>query len=186
MEKETLVVNLYGGPGTGKSTICAQLFSMLKWRGTNCEMALEFAKDKVWEESFKVLDNQIYIFGKQLHKIHRLNGKVDCIITDAPILMSLIYDESGSKPFKDLVLEQHKKMNTVDFFLKRHKPFNPAGRVQGEDKAKSLDTKISMMLMDNAIPHHKIDALEENVHEIYDEIITHLYPTEYINAVRNA
>jgi len=65
MEKETLIVNLFGGPGTGKSTLCADLFAKLKWRHTNCEMALEFAKDKVWEESFKVLDNQIYIFGQR-------------------------------------------------------------------------------------------------------------------------
>ena len=46
-----LVINLFGGPGCGKSTIAALLFGKLKQNGINCEMALEYAKDKVWEES---------------------------------------------------------------------------------------------------------------------------------------
>jgi hypothetical protein len=46
MEK-TILVNLYAGPGTGKSTMAANVFSELKWMGVNCELALEFAKTKV-------------------------------------------------------------------------------------------------------------------------------------------
>lgn len=66
------VINLFAGPGSGKSTTCAGVFSKLKLAGVNCEMALEYAKDKVWEQSFHTLDNQIYIFGKQLHRLWRL------------------------------------------------------------------------------------------------------------------
>lgn len=57
------VVNLFAEPGTGKSTAAAQIFSELKWQGFSCELVTEFAKEKVWEESYKVLDDQIYIFG---------------------------------------------------------------------------------------------------------------------------
>ena len=45
--KHTIVVNLIGGPGSGKSTTAAGLFYNLKKLGINCEMALEYAKDKV-------------------------------------------------------------------------------------------------------------------------------------------
>jgi len=34
----TLVVNLYGGPGTGKSTTAAATFAELKMAGINCEL----------------------------------------------------------------------------------------------------------------------------------------------------
>ncbi len=65
-KKSALIVNLFGGPGAGKSTMAAGLFSELKWRGINCELATEYAKEKVWEESYAIFENQIYIFGKQL------------------------------------------------------------------------------------------------------------------------
>lgn len=49
--KNTLIVNLYGGPGTGKSTGAAYIFSKLKMDGIDAEYVTEFAKDKVWEGS---------------------------------------------------------------------------------------------------------------------------------------
>ena len=62
--KNTIVVNLFGGPGSGKSTFMANLFYHLKCRGVEVEMAPEFAKDLVWEERVQYFDEQIYIFAK--------------------------------------------------------------------------------------------------------------------------
>lgn len=42
----TLVVNLFGGPGSGKSTGAAYVFARLKMLGYNAELVTEFAKDK--------------------------------------------------------------------------------------------------------------------------------------------
>lgn len=144
--KKPLVINLYAGPGTGKSSTAADIFSTLKWDGINCEMALEFAKEKVWEESIKVLDDQIYIFAKQLHKMRRLIGKVDVIITDSPLLFSIMYDVTENEHLRNLVLDVYKEFNNFDILLRREKPFEQAGRLQNEEKARELDAKIETIL----------------------------------------
>lgn len=148
-----IVVNLYAGPGSGKSTTCAGVFSKLKLAGVNCEMALEYAKDKVWESSFKVLDNQIYVFGKQLHRLWRLKDQVDVIITDSPLLMSILYDSSKNENFKNLILDQYNSFNNLNYFIQRNDEYNPKGRMQTLKEAKELDAGLSDILHNLHITH---------------------------------
>lgn len=64
-----IVVNFFGGPGAGKSTTSAHLFSLLKMSEINCELVTEFAKDLTWSESVKMLGFQPYVFGEQAWRI---------------------------------------------------------------------------------------------------------------------
>lgn len=41
----TIYVNLYGGPGSGKSTTAAGVVSQLKLLSINAELVTEYAKD---------------------------------------------------------------------------------------------------------------------------------------------
>ena len=88
------VINLFGEPGAGKSTGAAYIYSQLKMRGINVELVTEYAKDKVWEENTVVFKNQAYIFGKQFYRISRCEDKVDIIITDSPLPLSIIYNQN--------------------------------------------------------------------------------------------
>jgi len=160
---ESLVINLFAGPGTGKSTTAAGLFHRLKSSNTNCEMALEYAKDKVWEGSIDLLSNQIYVFGKQQHRIHRLLGKVSVIITDSPLLLSIHYGKGQSNTFRDLVLEQHHSMKNFNVFLLRNKPYNPSGRLQSENEARKMDEDIETLLLTYGIPYSKYNASSQTV-----------------------
>lgn len=75
--KDTLIVNLYAGPGSGKSTGAAYIFSKLKLKDIDAEYVSEYAKDRVWQnDQFPLEHCQLYITGKQLLKIVRLFGKV--------------------------------------------------------------------------------------------------------------
>lgn len=80
---KTKVINLYGGPGTGKSTTAGALFAEMKFRGINCEYVQEYAKDKAWEFGTnhlgipKVFQAQEYIFGKQHFRLRRCAQDVD-------------------------------------------------------------------------------------------------------------
>lgn len=150
--KETIVINLIGGPGSGKSTIASGLFYSLKKNGIDCEMALEFAKDKVWEESYRTLDDQIYVFGKQYHRLWKLLGKVDVIITDSPLILSAIYNKEQSDYFEDFIIEQFKKFNNKVYFIERNpSQYQENGRMQNLEEAIEIDEKILDILKRNNI-----------------------------------
>ena len=168
-----IVINLFAGPGSGKSTSCAGIFAKLKLAGVNCEMALEYAKDKVWENSHEVLDDQIYVFGKQLHRIFRLKNKVDVVITDSPILLSVIYDKTKNKYFKDLVIDQFNNFENRNYFIRRDTVYNPKGRLQTEDEAKKIDAILIDLLEDCKINYKSVDK-ENAVNNIFNEIMEEL------------
>lgn len=166
-----LVINLFGGPGCGKSTIAALLFGKLKQSGINCEMALEYAKDKVWEESLKTLDDQIYVFGKQLHKIWRLNDKVDVIITDSPLLFSIIYDKENNIDLKNLVISTFNRFNNFNCLIRRQTEYQQEGRYQNETEAKEIDNLIVNLLEENDIMYNLYDDINTNVDKIFNDVI---------------
>ncbi|HLO11327.1 MAG TPA: AAA family ATPase [Pseudoneobacillus sp.] len=167
----TIVVNFFGGPGAAKSTMAADVFAELKWKGINCELVTEYAKDKVWEESFKVLDDQLGILGKQNHKVFRLDEKVDVIVSDAPIFNSIIYGDKLSNNFKGLVLELHNSYNNLNYFITREKPYNPKGRMQTEEEAKELDIFIKEKLNEYGIDYSYVAGRQDMVAVIAKEII---------------
>ena len=152
----TLVVNLYGGPGTGKSTTATGAFSLLKLMGINVEYASEFIKDAVWEQHHqKYFAAQEFIVANQYKRIRNLDGMVDVIITDSPIMLGLIYisDDYPFPALKDLILQMQFNHSTLDIVLTRTKEYQQAGRYQTEDEAKEIDKKIYTMLHEHNIPH---------------------------------
>ena len=48
---KTKVINICGGPGTGKSTIATGVYSKLKIHSIDCELACEYDKQRVFNSS---------------------------------------------------------------------------------------------------------------------------------------
>lgn len=159
--RRTIIVNLIGGPGSGKSTTAAGLYYELKKLNINCEMALEYAKDKVYEESFKTMDDQLYIFGKQYHRMWRLKDSVDVIITDSPLLLSIFYNKIKSNYFDDLVIEQYNRFNNLLYILQRDGiKFQQEGRLQNEKESIQIDSSIKNILNKNNIEYKEVSTLD--------------------------
>lgn len=143
---DTLVLNFFAGPGCGKSTMSSGVFSWLKSQGVLAELVQEFAKDMVWSRRFDEMANQLFIFGMQHHRIWPLLGQVEVIVVDGPLLHSLIYDQSESPTFSQLVREEHRKLRNLNIFLQRVKPFRQEGRVHDEEQSRELDQRIRALL----------------------------------------
>ena len=172
--KRPLIINLFGGPGTGKSTGAAYIFSKLKLAGINAELVTEFAKDKVWEEAHAPFENQLYIFAKQYFRITRCENKVDVIVTDSPLLLSLIYNnqERFGEHFDALVTSLFEYYNNYNVMLHRVKEYNPVGRFQTEEESDEISKQIENMLNDLAIKYHSFDGDLAGYDAIANEVIS--------------
>lgn len=123
--------------------MAAGLFYRLKTSGASCELVREYAKDVVWEGRGHLFDQQIYIFAKQLKRLTDLEGKVDLVITDSPLLLSAVYGKSLPSSFHQLVLHEVQRMDNMNVILKRVKPYVPLGRNQTEREAEDLDMEVA-------------------------------------------
>lgn len=170
----TKVINLFGGPGCGKSTGAAYIFSLLKMKGMNVELVTEFAKDKTWEHNSKALTCQPYVFGKQSYRMDRCADEVDIIITDSPLFLSAMYNfDSNIEPeFTQTVIKKFNEFENYNFFLKRLKEYNPKGRNQTEEEAKELDNKIKTSLNKFNIEYEEVNGCKEGYEYILNSILS--------------
>lgn len=143
----TKLINLYGGPGIGKSTTAAKLFACLKDKGYKVELVTEYAKDLTYEGDVDRLSNQLLVSGEQIQRVQRLAGKVDIIINDSPILLGGIYFNSDFKQhLTDILAYYPLKVNECNILLKRTKPYAGYGRTQTYEAACGIDTNIKELL----------------------------------------
>ena len=169
-----IVVNLFGGPGCGKSTGAAYIFAKLKMAGVNAELVTEFAKDKTWEHNSKALNCQPYVFGKQVYRMDRCADQVDVIVTDSPIILSLLYNEDQDiePEFTEMVIKKFNEFNNYNFFLYRLKEYNPIGRNQTEEEAKKFDNNILNLFNKHEIVYTTMNGNLEGYETIIDKILS--------------
>lgn len=170
-----LIVNLFSGPGAGKSTTASGVFFNLKKLQVNCELVPEFAKELTWENRVSALDNQPYVLGKQLHRLQRVMDQVDVIITDTSIFYGIIYAPPDYYPsFKQFVSDVFHGMNNMNFFIERVKPYLAVGRRQTEEGAKRIDGEVRKALEEYNVPYECVPGSEDGVLKItrlvYDSI----------------
>ena len=165
---------MFGGPSVCKSTIAASVFSELKWDGVNCEFASEYAKDKVWEKSLNTLNNQVYVFGKQHHRIWKLKGQTEVVVCDSPLLFSIIYDADKDIYLRNLVINEFSKCRNMNYFIVRKAKYNPIGRLQTEEKSIEKDNEIRSLLDTLSVKYTILDGVKDSVQVILNDVLKEL------------
>lgn len=169
--RKTVIVNLYGAPGAGKSTGSAYIFGQLKMNNISVELVREFVKDKIYEKSEGVFNDQVYILGKQHFRQTNVKGNVDVIITDCPLIIQAYYTDKYKFPYADelrqLVLKLYSLENNINYFVNRDKPYNPDGRFQTEADSDSISDNLKEYLDNLGIEYKEING---NITD-YDSVV---------------
>jgi len=167
-----LVVNLFGGPGSGKSTTAAGVFHVLKTRGINAELVTEYAKDLTWERRHHALANQPLILGKQFHRLWRIHEQVEVAITDSPIFLGIVYNQDKLEHLPSLIMELHDMFQSVNYFIRRKNDhFTNVGRNHSLDESIHIDDEIERYLHKYGVEFEDIER-DEALEHIVNDLIT--------------
>ena len=172
----SILINLFGGPGIGKSGIAAGITYKLKKNHISCNNPYEFPKTIAWDNNLPAIKDQLYVFANQHRGIAQAYGKVDYIIIDSPILFSTIYHtyytegypaEYYKQPFHDLVVDLHNQYNSINILLERgNTVYNDKERFQDLKQSIEIDELCKTILNKHNIPYHTVKVDKRAVKQI--------------------
>jgi nicotinamide riboside kinase len=146
-------INVWGGAGTGKSTLAARIFSHLKMKNLNIEHVQEYIKLDAYEGRFPKSFDQLHVFASQVNREDRLLHHVQCLVTDSPILMNVAYAKHGQFPgsteLEILANKFEETYPSLNFLIHRKWSFQTEGRFCDEKWAKEIDAVILKVMTDN-------------------------------------
>ncbi len=154
----TKILAFWGAPGAGKSSAAFYITAQMKKEGINVEMVPEFPKELAWSGDVSRMDDQLYIFAEQNRRLYSLQGKVDWIVTDIALPITIPYlmlpercskwerDHQTINEWKnriaDVILDTWELYDTVDVFIKRDISYDPNGRFETKDQSDVIEKNI--------------------------------------------
>ncbi|GEM_PF-170315 len=172
VKKQTVVVNCFAGPGAGKTTCAWEIASELKKRGIEAEYVGEYAKELVWDGNTELLDgslkSQQQLYDVQTHRVQRLLGKVDVVVTDSPAILGAMYLKQPNAEFESRIIKDFKLQHNFNLFINRGDTFQQTGRIHNLEESKIIDNNIKEFLDRSEIyygtyEHSTIDKVVSNI-----------------------
>lgn len=162
---KSTIINFFGAPGGGKTTGALFVSSALKIMGYSTEYVSEYAKDAIWHERRDLFDNpenQFFIGANQFYRMNSLIGKIDYIVTDSPLLLSTIYNNSeilGNK-YNEFIYDLYlKKFDGINFLVDRRLfDYDRNGRNESSEESAEIYDKIKMLLNKLHIKYNYIEG----------------------------
>lgn len=175
------IINLFGGPGIGKSTQASGLFTEMKRHHMSVEYTYEFPKEVAWEGNVSQLRDQFFITANQHRNISRLYGKVEYIIVDSPIILGCIYEQRYGNDYpasfysqsnlSNFIWRLFKKYDNINILLKRNnETYDPSGRLQDLQEAQEIDEDIKQTLLINNISFTEFNVNTNTAVDIFKYI----------------
>lgn len=172
-----LVVNLFGGPGSGKTTFAASLFGALKRRGVEAACPEERAKLALWAGQGWVLDEQTILVSETWKIFCMLANNVDVIISDSPLLLASTYGGAREDDgFHRHVHSLHRRLQRLNIFVTRdlQRAYDHNGRRESAEAAASLDLRILETLKAVGEPVHTLSGEDLDADRFAEEIAAFL------------
>ena len=172
--RATVVVNVFGGPGCGKTAMAWEICERLRREGFLVEYAPEYAKELTWDASSKAAtelersharelldgrpDHQMAIVREQHRRISRCIGQVDFVVTDGPLVQTLAYMRGADSKSPDIrrlyakvreqTVELARLYPTFDLLAKRSgaRDYPQAGTDYTRDQALAVDRTVRALL----------------------------------------
>lgn len=177
------LINLFGGPGIGKSGIAAGITYKMKKKHIKVNNPYEFPKKLAWDNNIPAISDQLYVFANQHRGIAECYGKVDYIVIDSPILFSTIYHryytkgypaEMYGKAFHDMVIDLHRRYGSINILLERGVTIhNDDERFQNYKQSVEIDTLCKNVLDETKSPYHTVKVGDNSVKDIMKIIKKH-------------
>jgi predicted ATPase len=154
-----ILINLCGGPGSGKTTFSYYLAYRLKKAGIRTELVGEAAReDHIYDSppgtvAPPLLDNQVLLAGQQFERILRLQRHgFEAAVSDSPLELGLLYcaGHPYAKNLMGVIGDTAKRFETYNIFV-RATPgvYDPESRTQRtEAEARALDKPSRKLMKD--------------------------------------
>jgi hypothetical protein len=176
---KTKVINFVASPSTGKSLMAALIFSELKMRHYKAEYVQEYAKTLIWQDRLDDLANQYNVSLEQYRMIKSVNGKVDYICLDSPLLLGVFYNKHHDgnvcnvEKTEAMILSKMSEFDNIYIFLERNEefPYETEGRIHNEEQSKVIADQLLDLLDELGIKYRKFKSDKNNVQYMLDYIL---------------
>ncbi len=178
------VVEIWGGPGAGKSTTRAALFARLKLMIAADALGGKLSVEEVTEEAKAVTwqlghwtegpvpsevkrralsQRQAVLFGAQFDRLARLRGQADLVISDSPLALSKVYADRALYPadaWGKVIDAHYAHLEVLHVWCRRVKPYETRGRNETEAQARHIDDLLRPVWSETRGTHCEVDGDE--------------------------
>lgn len=162
MTKPVRRVGFFGGPGIGKSKLAARVYSELN--NFPFELVDEVIKPMAWRKIAPTGYDQVWLFGKQVHREDVVLRSGGAVITSGPLVQQLIYARKSSigleYALSVIAREFEYTYPSLNFMIERTVPYETTGRYQTEQEALFIDKQTVDMMNFRNLKYHLVSVTD--------------------------